>query len=185
MYYVLECFGPVDRDRAGIGNVLNTSVSWETGHRFAEPPPTPIQVELNPDYPGMMMPMFNAGILLLSDAMLAALVAAGVDNLDVYDAVIRDPATGATHTEYKAANVIGAISAADLGQSRYRALSGSPIIDTEFDSLVIDETKVQGPLLFRLAECVTAIVVDEKVKSALEHAGIPYLDFIEPKDFIS
>ena len=185
MYYVLGCFGPEDADRAAVGDILNTDVDWQTGGRFEEPPPVPVQVELNPDFlPGVMVPMFDSGILLFSDPMLAALAEAGVDNLDVYDAVLTDPTTGEKHTNYKAVNIVGAIAAADLGKSEWDAPSGTAIIDTDFDSLTIDEKKTGGALMFRLAECVTAVVVHEKVRAHLERRGIPYLDFTDPQDFI-
>jgi hypothetical protein len=185
VYYVLGCFGPADADRAAVGDILNTDVDWQTGARLEDPPPVPVQVELNPDFlPGLMMPMFDSGILLFSHEMLAALGEAGVDNLDVYDAVLTDPTTGEKHTNYKAVNIVGAIAAADLGKSEWAAPSGTPIIDTDFDSLAIDDTKTGGALMFRLAECVTAIVVHEKVRAQLEQSGIPYLDFTDPQDFV-
>ena len=184
MYYMLGCFGPEDEDRAAIGEILNTRVNWQTGSRFAEPPPTPVQVELNPDFPGVMVPMFDSGILLFSDAMLAAIERAGVDNLDVYDAVISDPATGERYASYKAVNIIGAVAAADLGKSVFQAPSGSPIIDTDFDSLSLSEKKAGGMLMFRLAESVNGIVVHEQVRAQLERSGIPYLDFTDPESWI-
>jgi hypothetical protein len=183
-YYVLGCFGPLDEDRAAIGDVLNTDLPWQTGRRFAEPPPTPVQVALSPIHRGVMVPMFDSGILLMSTPMLDALSAAGVDNLDTYDAVIRDPASGATFTDYKAVNVVGVVACADLGQSVYEAPSGSPIVDVDFDSLVIDERKVRGPLMFRLGECITAIVIHDRVRRQLETSRIPYLDYTDPRDWI-
>ena len=182
---MLGCFGPEDADRAAVGDILNTDIDWQTGARFDEPPSVPVQVELNADFlPGVMVPMFDSGILLFSEPMLAALSEAGVDNLDVYDAVIIDPTTGETHTNYKAVNIIGAIAAADLSKSDWSAPSGSPIIDTDFDSLAIDEKKTGGALMFRLAECITAIVVHEKVRAQLGRHSIPYLDFTDPQDFV-
>jgi hypothetical protein len=183
-YYVLGCFGPADQDRAGIGDILNTEVPWQTGRRFETPPPTPVEVTLNPEFPGIMVPMFDSGILLLSDPMLAAIRSAGVDNLDTYDAVIRDPATGKSYTNYKAVNIIGVVACADLSKSTYRAPSGSALVDTDFDSLAIDEKKTGGALMFRLAECVTAIVIHAKVRKALESKGIEYLDYYDPKDWV-
>ena len=117
MYYVLGCFGPETEDRAGIGDILNTDVNWQTGSRFPDAPPVPVEVALNPDFPGLMMPMFDSGILLFSERMVNALHESGVDNLDVYDAVIRDIATGKTYADYKAVNIIGSISCADLSRS--------------------------------------------------------------------
>lgn len=184
MYYLLGCFGPRDRDRAGIGDVLNTAVSWRTGHRFEAPPPVPVQVDLNPESPGVMVPMFDSGILLFSNRMLEALTDAGVDNLDAYDAVIRDPATGKSWNDYKAVNIVGVVACADLSESKWDAPSGSPLVDTDFDSLAIDERKPGGALMFRLAECVTAIVVDEKVRKSLEEHHVEYLDFTEPANWV-
>ena len=185
MYYVLGCFGPEDADRAAVGEILNAEdVDWQTGVRFAQPPPSPIQLELNPDFPGVMVPMFDSGILLFSDVMLEALKESGVDNLEIYDAVLIDTTNGQQYTNYKAVNIIGAVAAADLEKSEWNAPSGSPIIDTDFDSLVIDDKKTGGALMFRLAECVTAIVVHQKVRGQLERSGIPYLDFTDPQDWV-
>jgi hypothetical protein len=184
MFYVLGCFGPRDRDRAGIGEVLNTDVSWRTGHRFGAPPPVPVQVELNPEFPGEMMPMFDSGILLFSNRMLEALAAAGVDNLDSYDAVIRDPASGKSWTDYKAVNIVGVVACADLSKSKWSAPGGTPLVDADFDALVIDEKKAGDALMFRLAECVTAIVIHEKVRRSLEEHRIDFLDFTEPAQWV-
>jgi hypothetical protein len=107
-----------------------------------------------------------------------------VDNLDVYDARLFDPQDGKTIDNYKAVNIIGAVAAADLGKSDYSAPSGTALVDTDFDSLVIDEKKAKGLLMFRLAECVTAIVIDERVKQQLARDRIPHLDFLDPKDWI-
>jgi len=183
-YYLLGCFGPEEEDRAGIGNILNTNVNWQTGSRFQDPPPVPIRVELNPNFPGIMVPMFDSGILLLEDRMVSALSTAGVDNLDLYDAVIRDPMTGRSFDNYKAVNIVGAVACVDLAKSTYAAPSGTPIIDADFDEVEIDETKTNGLLMFRLAEAVNGIVVHKKVRFELERSGIQYLDFTDPKDWM-
>ena len=154
------------------------------GQRFPAPPPTPVLVDLNTDFPGIMMPMFDKGVLLFTKPMLASIEAAGVDNLETFDAILHDPATGQKYNNYKAINIVGAVAAANLGESEFEAPSGSPIVDVDFDSLVIDEKKAGGLLMFRLAECVTAIMIHERVKKQLEADEIPYLDFVEPKDFI-
>lgn len=184
MYFVLNCYGPDDQDRAAVGDVTNIKVNWQLGCRFHQAIPNPVMVNLNPDFPGILLPMFNAGILLFTKDMLASVQAAGIDNLDVYDALLRDPANGKTYNHYKAINIIGAVRAADLSKSTYKAHSGSALVDTDFDSLAIDEKKTGNLLLFRLAECVSAIIIHERVKRKLEQDGIPYLDFVEPKDWI-
>ena len=184
MHVVLACYGPDDQDRAAIGMVRNTALNWQLGRRFAEPPPVPVEVDLNPEFPGILLPMFDKGILLFSDAMLSSVRAAGVDNLDVYSASLSDPASGVTHTGYKAVNNIGTVAAANLAESDFQAPSGSPLVDTDFDSLVIDEERAKGLLMFRLAECVTAIIIDERVMQRLNQDRIPYLDFVDPRSWI-
>jgi hypothetical protein len=184
MHFVLACYGPPDRDRAAIGIVRNTKVNWQLGRRFTDPPPSPVVVDLNQDFPGILLPMFDKGILLLADEMVASLRAGGVDNLDLYDTRLFDPQNGQTYYNYKAVNIIGAVAAADLGKSNYSAPSGTALVDTDFDSLAIDEKKAKGLLMFRLAECVTAIIIDERVRQQLERDKIPYLDFLDPKDWM-
>jgi hypothetical protein len=184
-YYVLECYGPEDADRAAIGRIrTRLPESWRLGRPFQTPPATPIEVELNPDdLPGLLMPYFSSGIELMSNEMLAVLRAAGVDNLDVYDAVVIDPIEGRRYTNYKAVNVIGVLAAADLGKSKWSSTSSRALIDADFESLVVDESRTYGFLMFRLAECVSALIIHERVKSALENAEIKYLDFVEPAEW--
>ena len=75
------------------------------------------------------------------------------------------------------------VAAADLDQSVYSTPSGKPIIDTDFDSVVLDGSRTHGSLLFRMAECVSAIVIHESVKQSIESAGIPHLNFVEPENW--
>lgn len=183
-YYMLGCFGPDDEDSTEIRNIPRPpGVSWNSGTRITAPVPTPLRVELDPEHPGVLLPMYHKGILIFSDAMIEALHTAGVDNLDLYDVIIDDPFTGKPHLDYKVVNIIGAIAAADLGQSKFKAW-GTPLVDVDFDSLVIDSAKTGGALMFRLAENVAGIVVHEHVKNQLEKARIQYLDFDPPEQWV-
>jgi hypothetical protein len=181
MYYLLECFGPPDRERAAIDTVPR-GLYWNRGRRFEQPVSEPLEVILDGD--GLMMPMFNRGILLFSDELVEAVRDAGVDNIDCYDAVLVDPVGGKRHTNYKAVNIIGMVAAADLAASEFHAPSGRALIDTDFDTLVLDEERANGLLLFRLAESVNAIVVHARVKQHLEKRGIPNLDFVAPDAWV-
>jgi hypothetical protein len=180
MYYMLECYGPMEFERQAIASEpTEEMVSWMRGLTIETPLPTPIEVEMDGD--GIMMPMFKRGILLFRDDLIQAMESAGVDNMDYYDTVLIDPVANVRYDNYKAVNIIGLVAAADLQKSKYTAPSGVPMIDTNFDSVVIDEEKAMGLLMFRMAECVSAIVIHEKVKDYIEQAGIKYLDFIKPK----
>jgi len=182
VYYLLECFGPDDQERAAIDTVPR-GIYWNRGARFEEPVPDPLEVILDGD--GLMMPMFNRGILLFSDELVKVVREAGVDNIDTYNAVLVDPVGGKRHTNYKAVNIIGLVAAADLAASKYHAPSGRPLIDTDFDALVIDEQRAHGLLMFRLAESVNGIVVHSIVREKVEKAGIRHLNFIEPESWVS
>lgn len=181
MYYLLECYGPPDQERAAIDRVP-TGLYWNRGIRFDHPVPEPLEVLLDGD--GILMPMFNRGILLFSDDLVRAMREAGVDNIDCYDAVTVDPIGNKRYTNYKAVNIIGLVAAADLSKSQYTAPSGRALIDTDFDSLAIDESRSHGMLLFRLAECVSAIVIHSSVREHIERKGIPHLNFVEPESWI-
>ena len=67
--------------------------------------------------------------------------------------------------------------------SKSKATGGGPLIDVDFESVTIDETKARDLLLFRLAECVSGIVVHERVKSLSERRGVVGLDFVRPEDW--
>ena len=178
MYYVMTCEGLHPSTTIGRPPRLPRG-PWKTGQLIAYQVPEPLIYELDPAYPGLLLPMYKAAAPLMRDDLLAVLRTAGVDNIQLYQAILRDPAKGNEYAEYKAVNVGGVISAADLERSVMMGTTDSRMIDADFDSLVLDETRIGGPLLFRLAESVSAIVVHEKVRQAIEARGIPGMTFYE------
>ena len=183
-YYMLGCFGPLDQDSTEIHRIPKLDgVSWLKGARISAPVPRPIRLYLDPEQPGILLPMYYKGVLVFSDAMIAALQGAGVDNLELFEAVLVNPFQGKEHTDYKVANIVGVIAAADLAKSKHIAY-GAPLFDVDFDSLFIDESKSRGALMFRLAENITGIVIHEQVKKSLEKAQIPYLNLTLPEKWL-
>lgn len=181
MYYLLRCSGPPEAARARVGAVTSTSVPWREGRRFEAPPAPPILVELDAWDPVELVPMVDDGVLLLSARMVRCLREAGVDNLECFEAVVVDSLTGSTYTHYNATNIVGLVSCADLSLSTYEAPSGLPVLDTDFETLVLSEDRPMDLLMFRLAEDAAGIVIHERVKRALERGGIRYLKFHEPE----
>ncbi|RKG95667.1 hypothetical protein D7V97_36825 [Corallococcus sp. CA053C] len=189
MYYVLgrlyaahpARFCDTDRNDA-------QGVWWDDGQVFTKPIRTPLELRLepydpiNPDMSPAMASLYDGRVPLYSDALLAALKVAGVDNLDTYEARIFDPDTGTWHTDYKAVNVIGMVSAADMAKSVATVHDGIPLVDVSFDRLVIDPRKAHGFLMFRLAENNSAVIVHEQVKQAVLAAGIRDLEFFRPEN---
>ena len=158
--------------------------NWRLGCPITEPVPTPIVYTLNPRFKGQPKPMYyEKSIPVMRDDVAAALRAAGVDNIQYFDAVLRNPATGAEHRDYKAYNIVGLVACADTVASRRMGTGNSAMGDVDFESLVIDESKTGGALLFRLAENVSAVVVHDSVKDAIDASGIPGFVFYGPSEW--
>jgi hypothetical protein len=189
MYYVLDCDYP--RDEAGgyldidDGIEIDGIENWSTGHRFTVPIESVIEVNVIPEggYRGPPKEMKDANLLLMSDRLVSALRAAGVDNIDVYRALLRNVATGETYA-YQAVNIIGVIAAADLARSEWASYDGEPLFDTSFESLALNENALAGALLCRLAENTGTILIHEKVRDRILASGIDTLNFIEPEDWM-
>lgn len=180
MYFVLSCMSPLHAHKALITYEPDDPWrNWQMGRRFTADPPVPVSATIEPGESGEMVEMWDGPLPLMTRRLAQALRRAGVDNLDLYEAEILDVESGTLHRGYVAFNVIGAVAAADLAKSDYRA-EGGPLISVDFDSLYVDERKARGALLFRLAESINAILVHESVKSSIEAEGIDTLTFSGP-----
>jgi hypothetical protein len=158
-------------------------VSWYSGQPLSIKIPTPLAYTIDSDRPGNLKAMHEGyDCPLMRNDLIEALQAAGVNNLELFDAVIVDEASKVEHRDHKAFNVVGIVSATDFGSSVV-ASADSNLIDVFFESLSIDETKASGFRLFRLAESVTTIIVDERVKNEIEKRAVPGMIFLEPEDW--
>jgi hypothetical protein len=153
--------------------------SWMRGELLTMTVPEPIVYDLADDtkyeydqIPNIRTLSKGLPIPFMRNDLYEALLAAGVDNLQVYDAVIRDLQRGVDHKNFKAFNIVGTIAAADMTASTMMGTSVSTMIDADFDRLVIDESKCHGHLLFRLSENITAIIVHESIKKEVEKRNI-------------
>jgi hypothetical protein len=164
---------------------------WEKGSFIpkSEVIPNPILFSLKPmsqwasDHGPHVPSYLRAAAPLFSDALIQALTECGVDNLETYPVAIRDPDNGEVYTNYKAVNVIGLVAAADMEKSNATVHpNGPPIIDVDFDGLVIDENKTHDLLFFRLAESTNAIIVHEAVRDCLLKKGFADLAFYETEN---
>jgi hypothetical protein len=59
------------------------------GQMITYPVQTPLVYELDPDYPGQLQPMYKAAAPIMREDLLDALASAGVDHLQLFDAVLR------------------------------------------------------------------------------------------------
>jgi hypothetical protein len=160
------------------------SAPWLDGSFLDEEIQEPLIYTLDPDYPGHLLALYDEeAVPLIREDLLAILVDAGIDNLQLFPAVIRDPGSGEEHNQYQAFNVVGVVSAADMSRSELMDTGDSTMVDVDFDRLYIDESRVEGALMFRLAEAVSAIVVHESVKRRIETAGIEGIAFYGPGEW--
>jgi Immunity protein family (Imm11) len=179
----MTCEGIYPSAALGQGPALNDP-PWILGRTLAAPVPQPLLYRLNPERLGNLRAMYDSvRYPIMRDDLIAALQAVGVDNLQLFDAVLVDPSTGAEHRNYKAFNIIGLVAATDFGKSVLAGTSESRVIDVEFDRLAIDEAKAAPFRLFRLAENASTIIVDEVVKAEVERRAIPGMLFYEPNEW--
>src|SRR2546421_548577 len=148
----MTCNGVYPSARLGKGPDIDDA-PWFGGQRLTQPVAEPLIYTLDPKHPGNIRVMYDdAAYPLMRDDLIEALRVVGVDNLQLFGAVIVDPQTGIQHANYKAFNIIGLVKAADMAKSVRAATSDSKLLDVDFDSLAIDENKASPFRLFRLAE---------------------------------
>jgi hypothetical protein len=175
-FFVMSCEGIYPSSRIGRHPSLPRG-PWMTGQPITYEVPTPLGYELDADYPGELLPMYKSAAPLMRDNLLDVLSSCGVTNLQLFDAILTDPRAGDEHRDYKAVNVIGAVKAADLAASKLMPTSNSTLIDADFDRLAFRQGIPGDLLIFRLAESVNAIVVNELIKTSVESARIPGMTF--------
>lgn len=153
---------------------------WISGAKLPVAVPRPIVYTIEEGDEGEMGAYINAAAPLMSRALVETLQQAGVDNLELHEALIREEVGGREYRDYWAVNVVGLIAAADKARSSTSSLEG---LGTWVHKLVLDEQATRGALLFRLREGPSKIVVHRSVKDAIQAEGLPLLQFIAAEDF--
>lgn len=121
---------------------------------------------------------------LMHRDLVMALRSAGADTIEDFAVEIMDEETDEVCDDFLAINIVGLVAAADLGRSSVVLHDERGLIDADFDSLSLDDHRIKGRLLFRLAESVNAVVVEAHVKSKLEALGGFELTFAVPESWI-
>lgn len=165
MYYSLTWkVSPTDPTLANTGEADDVGVAWTMGLKNEVAVPEPLRCKLNPARGRRMRDMFLVDVPLFSTRMLQALASVGVRNLETYAAEIQSP-EGEVYENYRAVNIVGLVSCANMQLSQYLPDTEPPLV--EFLKLVIDESRAMDQDLFRLAESALYILVSEKVRAAL------------------
>lgn len=175
MYYrikpsIYEEYG-IERDPR-----LPPRVSFKTGSAIPVPLETPVvfPTDNTADHP----PCHFAGISIpvMSKLLVSALEIAGVDNMTLYEAILKNEDSGETWDDYYAVNILGRLACADLAASDYVELGrrpgeGPPLL--RFKKLVIDPKKTRGMPLFRLAESPSQILIQDRILETINEQEPP------------
>jgi hypothetical protein len=160
----------------------NSRDGWMLARPFSAPVSTPVQATVNPDNRrGILLPFYGSPQIMRKD-LHQALLDAGVDNIDVYEAVVKLEDGTVVSSDYLAYNVLGAVSAADIEGTEFAPENPSRMIDASIEKLQVSDARAKGLLLFRLAESIRLIVVHDKVRRMVEARGIPYMVFKPPSE---
>ena len=179
-YYVMDTtLGLVD------GMMLNSMPDlpneakddWMYGQAFTKAPQEPIIVRISEGEEDSVPVSFYSNPPVTTNEFIEALLEVGIDNLAIYDAVLRSwPDGEVEHKNYKAFNIIGLVKAAGP-ETEFSTESRDG--DASIQKLQADTSAIKGLYMFRLAESWDTIVVHEKVKNHLESKNFIGLDFEE------
>ena len=192
-YYIMKC--PILTTTAGesVMEIHNTFdigdiYMWEDGlpleqeERESIPNPIEIDFDVFRGYVGPPKEFEDLGISIMSQRLHDVLISEGVDNIEFFPAVLTNTSTDEKF-KYYAYKLVGIISLMNKSRSEYETYRNTEPVSIH--KFVADESKAHGLLMFRMAESITAIVVHESVKKAIEAAGIDTIEFIKPEDYIT
>jgi hypothetical protein len=107
---------------------------------------------------------YFSGARLMHKSLVKTLQAAGVDNLEIFSAVVTWTEKNWVIEDYVVVNIIGLVSCAVKDQSET-----SPIADSHyFHNITIDPARTNNMLMFRLAESEIEVLVHEQVADAIK-----------------
>ena len=124
------------------------------------------------DYPSGHQPehMLGDSIPIVSNTLLEVLKNAGVDNLQIFPALLINPTTKEQWDNYFAFNVIGMLDAANMDQSKFdEIMEGDDHVPAlvDFEDIVLDRSKTYDLRMFRIIQSPEIIFVRENVIAAL------------------
>lgn len=154
---------------------------WITGALLPVEVPSPIEYLIEDDDEGEMGAFIETSAPLMSRDLLETLTLAGVDNLEVHEAVITEAATGREYHDYVAVNIVGLLAAGDRARTVTESIDG---LGTWIHRFAMDESAARGALMFRLREGPSKVMVHRSVKEAIEARALPLIQFI-PADEVS
>lgn len=193
MLYALDLHELVDEDDEPYGYFLFEPVSpdllewpWLEGVRFESPPPEPLKLRFDPDdeYAGGFPDYQSAPLPLVSARLRRVLENSGVANIEYFATKISYAEDFEDFPGYFAINIVGKVSAQG-GNSILEPTFGTTRIAAMVDRLDLPDTAAAGQRVFRLAEHIVSVFVDERIRQACLAADIDTLRFIPADEWVS
>ncbi|ARU58838.1 hypothetical protein OLMES_4850 [Oleiphilus messinensis] len=151
--------------------VLPGHTSFLTGHVIHDTLPV-LEFEVN--YPDdVPLPhLFGNRVPLISPEMAGVMSSVGIDNFELFPALITNPISGKKWDNYLAFNVVGLVKAADMQRSSFDELMSAGIDNMEtplvaFREVVLIGEKLAGLKMFRMLESPDTLIVNETLVDAL------------------
>lgn len=198
MYYVMKCPLLVrEEDDALLAAIQNNYKlvgirRWWSGLAIAPekkakiPSLVEFQFERLRGYAGPPPELENLGITLMSKRLKEVLILSGVDNIELFPAVLKNEKASESY-DYFIFNIIGKVPAAFFVDPDkiplLSELNSNPAVRNlrKSEALLVENDE---PLLCRVFESAGLIVVHEKIKNNIEDAGIDSLEFIEAGEYL-
>ena len=185
MHYTLQVESPARDKSWQQGTAFRADAEWDD----EQPPHEPILVSTaleSIDKDKFVYPELTwVPIPLMTRRLVAALRAAGIDNLQTFETRLSGAQDDRPAPEdfYLAVNIIGLISAVDPQKARKAPEADEAMISADYDALAIDAVSAHDLFIFRLAENTSAVIVHEKIKAAVGTAGIDSLTWLRPEEW--
>lgn len=193
MLYALELHELVDENDEPYGYYQFDPVDndllewpWLHGERFTDVPPQPLALRFDPyDEDAGGLPDYQASpVPLVSARLRRVLEASAVANVEYYATTIDGADAFDDFPEYFAVNIVGKVSA-DADGSVMTPTLGTMLMAANIDRLSLPDAAARGQKLFRLAEHVVSVFVDDEVRRACEAADIDTLRFVPADEWTS
>jgi hypothetical protein len=147
----------------------------KSGHRLDSGFEQPVVVKLDDEHANGRLPTFYESPAFIGRMDFhKELLACGVSNIEVVPVIIKNDVAGTECHDYVLMNIVGRVSCADMGRSRYRSLGPGMMI---IDDLVLKDGESWGLDLFIADEDTDMMIVSERVKNHISKLDYPDILF--------
>jgi hypothetical protein len=141
--------------------------------------PQVFRLRIDPPFqgrPGDELTVLDHHCLLLSPRLVGVLRGAGVDGFETYPCEVTQPPAPGAHA-YRLVLLRDIVYCVDHGKSKLELDVENPRVIEAIEMLAVDESRLDGSLLFRLGENRQIVIAHESVVRAVEEAGVTGVTF--------